>query len=317
MKANYLVTLSLILSAGLLFSCSKKEDDDHTSTGTYKDLSAVFEKIGERQKLYKDLAPVELPDFMYESGDTMVQKIVSLAELINSSREIALYPEFDTATNLKKAARIYGKQLLTSAETFSDGEWEMECFLENTPHYICKFTKWENDGKLKVVLTDQGSPEAWLTFIIFDGEDSDGENYDGLMIQSWITLKDLTLSEYTYSANFYPNPPCSPNVLWQFINEVEGKDAWLHFMGETISLATYIYTVITYTCDQIDGYHVWTAHEMRIEPDGTLIFTTSIYSLKLKMPYKWRVYVIDKDKNWSITVYDEYGNVTEHKEGPA
>jgi len=192
----------------------------------------------------------------------------------------------------------------------------MKCYLEDTPYWFCRYTKWANEGKLKMVFTDQETPEAWLSHLNFDGEDSDGELYEQLMVQSWITLKDLTLSEYTYSANFYPQPPCSPNVLWQFINEVEGKDAWLHFMGETKSLATYIYTVITYTCDQVDGYHVWHAREMRIEPDETITFTTSIYSLNLKIPYKWIVYVIRKDKNWSLTVFDEYGKVIRHKEGP-
>ena len=77
MKANYLIPLLIILGVGLLFSCNKKDDDDDpTSTGTYEDLDAVFKSMGESQKHYVDLAPVELPDYLDESGDTMMQKLV-------------------------------------------------------------------------------------------------------------------------------------------------------------------------------------------------------------------------------------------------
>lgn len=74
--SNWLL-LYAILTAGLLLSCD-----------------AVPDQMGEHQKLYENIAPVELPDYVKESNDTMMQKIVSLASLIDSSREKAIFPAF-------------------------------------------------------------------------------------------------------------------------------------------------------------------------------------------------------------------------------
>jgi len=316
MKANYLITISLFLLAGLLSSCNKDDNNDPDSTGTYEDLEAVFEKIGENQKLYMDLAPVELPEHFSEPGDTMMQKIVFLAELINNSREKAIFPEFVDSEGSKKSASGTTEQLLQSKGISSDGEWEMECFYEGTPNWNCKFTKWDNNGKLEIVLTQRDSPEAWLIDVRLNGEAANGEIYDDLVVQSWIMAKDLTISIYRYSVNFYPQPPCTPDILWEFIREVEGQDAWLHFMGESKSLATYIHTTITHSCEQMHGYHIRMIRQLMIEPDETVTFTTCLYSYKLQRTYTWIVYVVHQDRSWSLTVYDEYGMVIKHEEGP-
>lgn len=317
MKANNLVTLSLLMVAGLIYSCNKKDDNDPASTGTYEDLEAVFEKIGESQKLYVDLAPVELPDHVQEiNSDTMMQKIASLAELINSSREKAIFPAFVDSDGSKKSTLITTEQLLQSRGISSDGVWTMECFNEGTPNWNCKFTKWDNDGKLEIVLTQRDSPEAWLIDVTLNGEAADGEVYDDLVVQSWIIAKDLTISIYRYSVNFYPQPPCTPDILWEFIHEVKGQDARLYFMGESKSLATYIHITMTHRCEQMHGYHIRTIRELRIEPDETVTFTTCLYSHKLEKIYTWIVYVVHKDRSWSLTVYDEYGMVIKHEEGP-
>ncbi|MGM0474938.1 MAG: hypothetical protein ACQERV_12400 [Bacteroidota bacterium] len=314
MKANSLITLTLFLAAGLLISCNKNDDNnDPTSTGTYEDLEAVFDRMGERQKLHVDLAPVELPDYVTESNDTMMQEIVSLADFINSSRERAIFPAFADSANLKNATLKSMENLLKSAGISSDGEWTEECFMEDTPYWICRFTKWKNDGKLEIVVTQQGSETAWLSHVRLNGEDSKGRVYDNLRIQSWMMLKDLTFSQYDYSTHFHSN--CGNNVLWRLMDQVVGQDARLDFMGETKSLAMDIHTVITYMCDQIDGHHVWSEREMRIMPDRTLYFITRLYSYKLKSTYLWRVYVIDRNRTWSITIYDEDGNVIKYRQG--
>ncbi len=67
MKTSRRLILYILMTAGLLSSCSKQDnnDDNLTSTTTYKDLDALFERMGERQKLYVDIAPVELPNYIY------------------------------------------------------------------------------------------------------------------------------------------------------------------------------------------------------------------------------------------------------------
>lgn len=304
------------MTAVLLLSCSKQDenDDNPTSTRTYENLDALFESMGQRQKLYVDIAPVELPSYIKESNDSMMQKIVSMAALIDSSREKAIFPAFTSSTGSIKSAEHNVDELLKSMNISTDGDWIEECFLQDTPFWFCRSTKWENDGKLEIIFTQQNSPDAWISHIVLIGEHSDGTVYDTLMIQYWITLKDLTYSEYTYSTIFYPKPPCGPNILWRFISEVEGDDAWLHYMGEARSLATYIYTSINYSCGILEDYHhVNFIRELKILPDDkeTVIFTTAIYSLNLHDVYKWVVYVVMNDGCWIETVYNEDGTVKE------
>ncbi len=314
MKANSLITLTLFLAAGLLISCNKNDDNnDPTSTGTYEDLEAVFERMGERQKLHVDLAPVELPDYVKESNDTMMQEMVSMADFINSSRERAIFPAFADSTDSKKAALKNVNKLLKSAGISSDGGWTEECFMEDTPYWICRFTKWKNNGKLKIVITQQSSEQAWLMHVKLNGEDSKGRVYDNLKIQSWITLKDLTFSQYDYSTIF---ANCGNNVLWRFTHEVVGEDARLYFMGETTSLTMYVHSIESYWCDLIDGHHVSRKKEMRIMPYGTVMFTTWIWSYYLHSLYKWIGYVCNSDGSWSKTVWNANGTVEKRTQYP-
>ena len=315
MKANSLITLILFLAAGMLISCNKNDDNnDPTSTGTYEDLEAVFDRMGERQKLHVDLAPVELPDYVKESNDTMMQEIVSMADFINSSRERAIFPAFADSTDSKKAALKNVNKLLKSAGISSDGGWTEECFMEDTPYWICRFTKWKNNGKLEIVVTQQGSEIAWLSHVRLNGEDSKGRVYDNLRIQSWRMLKDLTFSQYDYSVNFYSD--CGNNVLWRFTDKVEGQDARLYFMGEEKSLTTYSYSIEYYWCDVIDGHHVSSKDETRIKPDGTVMFATWLWSYELQSTYIWILYFCKSDGSWSKTVFNENGTVEKRTQYP-
>lgn len=308
MKTYYQVVVCTFLSAALVYSCSKKNGEEDPSSGdTFKTLDAMLDKAGESQKLWVDIAPIELPDYVIGSEDSMKQKIVAFAALIDSSRERAIFPEFakrDVETKLK----------LTGSA--SDDEWVRECYMENTPYWFCRSTSWQNDGKLKIVYTQQDSPEAMISHFVIDGEHSNGVDYDSLMIQYWLTLKDLTYSEYAYRTIFYPDPPCGPNILWRFITEVEGEDAWLHFMGESKSLATEIHTVITYHCDFIEGHHIWYMKKMIIQPDGNVLFQTYIYSLNLHDIYLWISYACMEDHSWVLIEYNEDGSVEERKQWP-
>lgn len=315
MKTCYVIFIFIILSVGMVVSC-KKNDNDPTSTETLEDLDAVFDYMSQRQKSYVDLAPVELPDYLTSSHDTSMQKLVSFAARIDSSREKAIFPAlagFDGSGGSVKSLPAD----IVSNEGWEEEEWDIECFLENTPYWFCKFTKWENDGKLKVVFTQQNTEESDIRHVIIDGEYSNGFVYDSLMIQYWLTMKDRTYSEYAYRTIFFPNtPPCGPQILWRFITEVEGEGAWLHFMGESKSLATYIYTQITYDCGQFEGYHIRSIMEMKISPDGKVIFTVSFYSLNLHDVYVFSVYGCMEDGSWVEVIYNEDGSVRERKQWP-
>ena len=186
------------LAAGLLLSCSKTKEEEPTSGDSFATLDAMLDKAGERQKLWVDIAPIELPDYITESEDSMKQKIVALAALIDSSRERAIFPAFAQSAHKSESTRKGTSEGYESMHLSSDEDWHGECFLEDTPNWFCRFTKWENDGKLKIVFTQQNSPEAWVNHYVLDGEHSNGVDYDGFMIQYWLTLKDLTYSEYSY-----------------------------------------------------------------------------------------------------------------------
>jgi hypothetical protein len=276
----------------------------------------MLDKAGERQKLWVDIAPIELPDYITESEDSMKQKIVALAALIDSSRERAIFPAFAQSAHKSESTRKGTSEGYESMHLSSDEDWHGECFLEDTPNWFCRFTKWENDGKLKIVFTQQNSPEAWINHYVLDGEHSNGVDYDGFMIQYWLTLKDLTYSEYSYRTIFYPDPPCGPDILWRFITEVEGEDAWIHFMGESKSLATEIHTVVTYHCDQLNGYHIRTMLKMIIQPDGNLLFQTYIYSRNLGDIFLWISYACMEDGSWVEIVYNEDGSVEKREQWP-
>jgi hypothetical protein len=203
-----------------------------------------------------------------------------------------------------------------STNISSDEEWNMECYMEDTPYWFCRFTKWENDGKLKIVFTQQNSEQAWINHYMIDGEHSNGVEYDSFMIQYWLTLKDLTYSEYSYRTIFYPEPPCGPNILWRFITEVEGEDAWIHFNGESKSLAKETHTVVTYHCDWLYGYHIRSMTEMIIQPDGNVLFQTYIYSLNLRDIFLWISYACMEDGSWVRIEYNEDGSVEEREQWP-
>ena len=320
MKACYLILISIMLSAGMVVSCNKNDNDnDPTSTGTLEDLDAVFDYMAQRQKSYVDIAPVELPDYVTASDDTSMQKLVAFAARIDSSREKAIFPAL-AGSNGSDGSSGPIKSIpadLLSSEGMDDDGWEIECFLEDTPNWFCRFTKWENDGKLKVVFTQQNSEESDIRHIVIKGEHSNGYVYEEeLMIQYWLTMKDLTYSEYAYSTIFFPEPPCGDGVLWRFITEVEGEDAWLHFMGEEKSLAVHIYTHVTYTCNFIEGYHIESILEMKIYPDGMVVFTISFYSPNLHDVYVFSVYGCMEDGSWVEVIYNEDGSVRERKQWP-
>ncbi|HDS07822.1 MAG TPA: hypothetical protein ENO05_09365 [Bacteroides sp.] len=320
MKACYLILISIMLSAGMVVSCNKNDNDnDPTSTGTLEDLDAVFDYMAQRQKSYVDIAPVELPDYVTASDDTSMQKLVAFAARIDSSREKAIFPAlagFNGSDGSSGPIKSIPADLLSS-QRMDDDRWEIACYLEDTPNWFCRFTKWENDGKLNVVFTQQNSLESDIRHIVIQGEHSNGFVYDEpLMIQYWLTMKDSTYSEYAVKTIFFPDPPCGDGILWRFITEVEGEDAWLHFMGESKSLATYIYTHVTYTCNFIEGHHIESILEMKIYPDGMVVFTVSFYSLNLHDVYVFSVYGCMEDGSWVEVIYNEDGSVRERKQWP-
>lgn len=315
MKACSLLWISIMLSAGMVVSCNKNENDP-ASTGTLEDLDAVFDYMAQKQKSYVDIAPVELPDYVTASDDTSMQKLVAFAARIDSSREKAIFPALAGFNGSGGAVKSIPADLLSNEDMDDDG-WEIECFLEDTPNWFCTFTKWENNGKLKVVFTQQNSDESDIRHIVIKGEHSNGYVYEEeLMIQYWLTMKDSTYSEYAYSTIFFPDPPCGAGILWRFITEVEGEDAWLHFIGEAKSLATYIYTHVTYTCNYFEGYHIESIMEMKIYPDGMVVFTVSFYSLSLGDVYVFSVYGCMEDGSWVEVIYNEDGSVRERKQWP-
>ncbi len=311
-KMKYYLTGFFVLFLCILISC-KKEEENHNDTDdkeTLESVEAIFDEVESKHKSYFNLAPIELPSYITESDDTMMQKIVELAAFFNSSTVKSMQINLPDYPDLKHSL---GK---TAYNISSDDEPkpEKEC-IEGTDLSFCEYTWYENDGKLKVEFTDLIYLDRWVSTLSFDGEDTDGTLYDDEYIQTWITVKDLSYSMYLYYTKFYICDD-KTQILWQFENWVEGIDSWLHFDGESKSLAEYYYQVKTFGCDYSEGYHLKNINLLVSYPDGRVRMQLYIYSFRIHSVYLWVEYNCFPDGSWSKTVYNDHGMVEEHESYP-
>jgi hypothetical protein len=293
--ANILVTLLLLC---IIFSC--KRENNNSDKQTLNNVGEIFKEVSEKHKTYFDLAPIELPSYIVESDDTIKQEIVQLAAFFDSSKVKSVDLTLPDSFTLK------------SASSDDDTKPVRECFDVPNMSY-CEYTWFENDGKLKVTFTDAAYNDTWSSTLMYDGEDTDGTTYNEEFIETWDIFKDLSYSVFCYFSKFYLCDE-ETQLLWQFENWVEGDDAWLHFDGESKSLATYYYQVTNYICEpNPDGHHINGVKFMVNYPDDSFNFKTYIYSYGIHQVYLWIDYWCSTDESWSKTVYDDEGNIVDYQ----
>jgi len=90
------IPLMLLL---LLLSCRKEDSEEAGNTATFSEIMLM---AASGQKAYYQLQPVSLPSYIYTMDDSMVAKIIAMADLLNQSIQVSRNPPFAISSGLKK-----------------------------------------------------------------------------------------------------------------------------------------------------------------------------------------------------------------------
>jgi hypothetical protein len=285
---------------------------DQKGTNATDGLSFVIGDVLKKHHLDFELVPIDIPEYLENSADPEIKKIISLINLFNYSRRLSFRP--DSLKIILEDENILPK--LTPVALFQNEEPTIQCINNVDGTYICTYTWYENNGKLAVIFTDENIGDHYYSSILFDGEDSGGRHYDNFLIEEWIMEKDPSKSVHYYNQMI---EPCQFGRLFTWITEVLDSGR-LYFQGEEKRVHIYKYTIQTsncFPCNMVYAIYPRTQLVCIHYPDNKFILEQWILDIQRCVLYRWIKYVITPDKAWNKTVYDKDGRIIDFTTGEA